>query len=108
MPNQDFAEKLAQIRAPYCAWLQSAAVGQLQQALEQLATGPLDSVQYDALLHLVHRLKGTGATYGFDAISLQATPLHDALSNHITDIPILVPLIDALVHACADAAHDTP
>ena len=66
--NADFAARLAQVRARY--------IGRLAEARDELAAG----LPRERLVFLAHNLAGSGATYGFDAVSDSAMALEAALN----------------------------
>jgi diguanylate cyclase (GGDEF)-like protein len=53
--------------------------GELHQMRRQLAAGGEITTAVDLLIPLLHRLAGSGATFGFDALSRRARALHDRL-----------------------------
>jgi hypothetical protein len=48
----------------------------LEKAMLDLKQGLTDQSNYDALEFEVHRLNGTGATYGFPDVSVTCGPTH--------------------------------
>ncbi len=96
------AEKMEALRAPYRAWLATDMVPYLADARTHYGAPGFDE---ERLMFLVHRLKGTGATYGYNAISLQAAPLHDALSDGGADIQTIHTMLTGLMTACEQATQ---
>lgn len=73
---------------------------------EALGAGTLDEQQHEALRLLVHKLSGTGATYGFPQISNAASLLEDLLvAEESIPTDLITFDLDSLLEACA-AAHD--
>lgn len=75
----------------------------LEQVMLELKLGQADRSSYDALQFEVHRLNGTGATYGFPDISTTADLLETHLRSEERDIGTVIKLLDALMAAI----HDT-
>lgn len=100
-PNE-LANKIAALRAPYRAWVQAEALASLTAAMAGYGHDDFDHTRF---FFLVHRLKGSGATYGFNTISLKAAVLHDALSESEHDPATLHAMIGALRQACEEAIH---
>lgn len=72
---------------------------------EALGAGTLDEQQHEALRALVHKLSGTGATYGFPQISNAASLLEDLLvAEESVPTDLIIFDLDSLLEACA-AAH---
>ncbi len=54
-----------------------------------------DSVKLDHLIKLVHRIAGSGATFGFDTLSATAKKIEEMLKN--PDIPLSAEMLDAIM-----------
>lgn len=89
--SEDFAARLAQVRARY--------VGRLAEARDELAAGPPP----ERMIFLAHNLAGSGATYGFDAVSDRAMALEAALNAGDDPGVHIESLLSALSSALAQA-----
>ena len=55
--------------------------------------------RYTELQTLAHQLKGAGAGYGFEPVSLTAATLESSLKSH-TDLEDIADEVDALIDIC--------
>ena len=75
----------------------------LEQARVELSAWPGQRrVKYESLQFEVHRLNGTGATYGFPKISKAADTLEDHLRSEACEPRTVVKLLDVLIREIAD------
>jgi len=96
------AAKMSALQGPYRDWLARDVLHYLVDAQNRYHQPDFD---HERLFFHIHKLKGTGATYGFDAISLQAAPLHDALSDGTADLQTIHKMLGGLITACEHAIH---
>lgn len=99
-------EQLALLRSRYLAKIpdKQAQLKELWRAYTEDTTQP----HLEALRGAAHKLKGSGATYGFDDISTHAAALEKALVAAREDDPTSIPddlptLFDALLDALTQA-----
>lgn len=74
----------------------------LEQAMLEIKLGRADASSYETLQFEVHRLNGTGATYGFPAISSTAERLERHLASPEREPAIVVKLLNGLMKAITD------
>jgi DNA-binding response OmpR family regulator len=75
----------------------------LEQAMLEIKLGRADASSYEVLQFEVHRLNGTGATYGFPEISQTAERLERHLGSAERAPAIVVKLLDALMRAMGES-----
>jgi DNA-binding response OmpR family regulator len=75
----------------------------LEKAMLDLKQGLTDQSNYDALEFEVHRLNGTGATYGFPDVSVTADALEAYLRSDAREPGAVIKLLDALMLAICDS-----
>jgi DNA-binding response OmpR family regulator len=75
----------------------------LEQAMLEIKLGRADASSYEVLQFEVHRLNGTGATYGFPEISQTAERLERHLGSAERAPAIVVRLLDALMRAMGES-----
>lgn len=80
----------------------------LEQAEVDLQLGLMAPNHFDALEFEIHRLNGTGATYGFPKISASADELELHLRSTPRDPAIVAVLLGALVAAIREALAESP
>lgn len=78
----------------------------LEQAMLELKLGQVDASGYESLQFEVHRLNGTGATYGFPVISATAERLERHLGSPGRDTLTVIRLLAALMKAISDTLVD--
>ena len=100
--NNPQATALAALRRGFIKHLRerSAAIREIRQFCE---AGKAGAAHYKDLRREAHKLAGSGGSYGFSDISERAQALESALDAEGTDTLSYVPLIDALLEACAAA-----
>jgi DNA-binding response OmpR family regulator len=74
----------------------------LEQAMLDIKLGQADSASYEALQFEVHRLNGTGATYGFPNVSTTAEVLETYLQSEEPDDGDIIKLLGAVMAAIND------
>ena len=99
--DRSFADKMQALRDKYIARL-SDTHSIIQPIVERLAAGTATSTDRAGLEACAHKLSGTGASYGFPAISETACGLEDALRDGVPGARIVI-LADALLKAMAEA-----
>jgi DNA-binding response OmpR family regulator len=95
-------ETLGGLKALYLKQLKERLAA-LEQAMLVIKLGQADAASYDALQYEVHRLNGTGATYGFPGISSTAERLERHLGSPERVPTIVVKLLSALMKAIGES-----
>jgi DNA-binding response OmpR family regulator len=98
MTNNIDADVLGGLKGLYLRQLKKR-LATLEQAMVDLQLGLTDANNYSALEFEVHRLNGTGATYGFPVISSTAERLETHLRSPACDPELVVKLLHALIGA---------
>ncbi len=80
----------------------------LEQAMLEIKLGQADAASYETLQFEVHRLSGTGTTYGFPAVSTSAGRLERHLASPERDTATVVKLLGALMKAIGDSLDRQP
>ena len=78
----EMAARLAKLRADYLSHL-PAEIAALQSLGKELTTGSGEQPCLDALHHRLHKLAGSGGTFGLAALSLQARALEQQVKHWI-------------------------
>jgi DNA-binding response OmpR family regulator len=100
MANKIDVDGLSGLKSLYLRQLKER-LATLEQAMVDLQLGLPDSQNYNALEFEVHRLNGTGATYGFPAISSTADKLEAHLRSPVCDPGLVIKLLHALISTIA-------
>ncbi len=80
----------------------------LEEASREIKLGQADAASYETLQYEVHRLNGTGATYGFPGISVTAERLERHLGSEARDGAIVIKLLNALMKAIGESLDRRP
>ena len=96
-----FEERMKAIREMYISNLgeHTHMLQQWHEALSQNAPFTED----EKMLFLVHHLSGTGATYGFPAISEEAQKLEQKMRAGEKSSTIILPLLTSLIEKCSNS-----
>lgn len=113
-PESTLAARIAVIRQEYLARLHDESLPKLRALRQRFAETPQDDEVRKQLLHAAHDMTGSGAVFGFDAVSADGRRLEDALRAAIKQsgdiagerLSDLLALADRLIETCAaTAAH---
>jgi two-component system, cell cycle response regulator len=105
-PSDDLARKLLVLRQRYLEMLTETLVV-IENGLRACDGPDLSPEHRETIRACGHRLAGTGATYGFPAISLTGRAVDDLLkANPLAPASRIKERLDRLYHACADALSE--
>lgn len=113
-PDKDLAARIAVIKQEFLTRLRDEVVPNLRKLRQDFLAAPGDESVRDRLLHAAHDMNGSGAMFGYDALSDDGRRLETALralAKRTGDIPEdssadVVTLIDRLDATCVEATRD--
>jgi len=101
------ADMLGGLRELYLKQLRERLAA-LEQAMVEIKLGRADAASYETLQYEVHRLNGTGATYGFPGISVTAERLERHLGSPEREASIVIKLLNSLMKAIVESLNRSP
>jgi chemotaxis protein histidine kinase CheA len=113
-PETDLAARIATIKQEFLSRLHDEWVPKLRDMRQRFIVTPADTALLNQMLHAAHDMTGSGAIFGYEAISQHGRRLDDSLRRLIKgeteDTPErhkeIVDLIDQLEGVCVAALND--